>query len=58
MHPARQAYVEEENGPDDTMEGIDYASVRKFSNVHLIIKYAQADINSIGSQPRHAWHRQ
>lgn len=28
MHPARQAYVEEENGGDDQMEGIDYASVR------------------------------
>ncbi|KAH6637862.1 U4/U6 small nuclear ribonucleoprotein-like protein Prp4 [Boeremia exigua] len=27
MHPARQAYVEEANGPDDAMEGIDYASV-------------------------------
>ncbi|KAJ4982540.1 u4 u6 small nuclear ribonucleoprotein prp4 [Stagonosporopsis vannaccii] len=27
MHPARQAYVEEEHGPDDAMDGIDYASV-------------------------------
>jgi hypothetical protein len=31
MHPARQAYVEEENGGDDRMEGIDYASVRTFT---------------------------
>jgi U4/U6 small nuclear ribonucleoprotein PRP4 len=30
MHPARQAYVEEENG-GDSMEGIDYASVRTFT---------------------------
>ena len=29
MHPARQAYVEEENGSDGAMEGIDYASVRE-----------------------------
>lgn len=30
MHPARQAYVAEENGDDDNdrMDGIDYASVR------------------------------
>ncbi|KAI4957669.1 hypothetical protein J4E86_004808 [Alternaria arbusti] len=27
MHPARQAYVEEENGPADAMEGIDLSSV-------------------------------
>ncbi|KAF1932465.1 U4/U6 small nuclear ribonucleo protein Prp4 [Didymella exigua CBS 183.55] len=27
MHPARQAYVDEENGATDHMDGIDYASV-------------------------------
>jgi hypothetical protein len=35
MHPARQAYVEEE-ARGDAMEGIDYASVRtSFSINHL-----------------------
>ena len=32
MHPARQAYVEEENGGGDAMDGIDYASVRAFTD--------------------------
>lgn len=31
VHPARQAYVEEANGPEEAMEGIDYASVRTSS---------------------------
>jgi hypothetical protein len=42
MHPARQAYVEEETR-GDAMEGIDYASVRtsfsvsRYTSVHACV---------------------
>jgi hypothetical protein len=56
MHPARQAYVEEETR-GDAMEGIDYASVRtSFSINHLPLRPLTLP-RSTRPQPCHARRR-